>query len=49
MPGGPPVIAQILKGMKDGRLTISNLKSSVENLLRMTGRVQKEGAGKQTD
>lgn len=49
MPGGPPVIAQILKGMKDGRLTISNLKSSVENLLRMTGRVQKEGTGKQED
>lgn len=40
MPGGPPVIAQILDGLQNGRLTRSDMEMAVENLLRMTGRVQ---------
>lgn len=33
MPGGPPVIGQILKGIKEGRLYRSDLEAAVRNLL----------------
>lgn len=35
MPGGPPVIAQILKGYQDGRVTRTQLEAAVMNLLNM--------------
>lgn len=35
MPGGPPVIAQILNGYKEGRVTRRQLETAVENLLLM--------------
>lgn len=33
MPGGPPVIRQILKGLEDGRVTRADLESAVRHLL----------------
>lgn len=33
MPGGPPVIAQILKGFREGRLTRAQLETAVAHLL----------------
>ena len=33
MPGGPPVIAQIQKGFKEGRLSRAQLETAVGNLL----------------
>lgn len=33
MPGGPPVIAQVLAGYKEGRVTEEELRKAVENLL----------------
>lgn len=35
MPGGPPVIAQILKGLEENRVTRENLERSVDRLLKM--------------
>ncbi|MCM1144698.1 MAG: glycoside hydrolase family 3 C-terminal domain-containing protein [Blautia sp.] len=37
MPGGPPVIAQILKGLEEGRVTRDAMEKAVRNLLKMTG------------
>lgn len=42
MPGGPPVIRQILKGMSEGRVTRNDMERSVENLLRMIKHVEPE-------
>ena len=39
MPGGPPVIRQILKGYNEGRVTRSELESAVSHLLDMSGRI----------
>lgn len=39
MPGGPPVIAQILQGYEQGRVTRPQLETAVANLLRMCERV----------
>lgn len=36
MPGGPPVIAQILQGYREGRVSRENLERSVMRLLFMT-------------
>lgn len=33
MPGGPPVIKQILKGLEDGRLTKEEMIEAVSNFL----------------
>ena len=33
MPGGPPVIAQVLAGLEDGRVTREEMCVAVENLL----------------
>ncbi|MCM1267738.1 MAG: glycoside hydrolase family 3 C-terminal domain-containing protein [Bacteroidales bacterium] len=41
MPGGPPVIAQLQKGLAEGRVTRDDMEKAVGNLLKMTGRVQK--------
>lgn len=47
MPGGPPVIRQILKGYQEGRVTRSELERAVRHLLAMVGKTkQKEGIGK---
>lgn len=40
MPGGPPVIAQILQGYQEGRVTLEKLKSAVCHLLYMTEKIQ---------
>ncbi len=37
MPGGPPVIAQIQQGLKDGRLTRAHLETAVGHLLATIG------------
>ena len=39
MPGGPPVIAQILKGLEEGRLTRRDLETAVGHLLSMVRRL----------
>lgn len=39
MPGGPPVIAQILKGLEEGRLTRRDLETAVGHLLSMVKRL----------
>ncbi|MCM1155489.1 MAG: glycoside hydrolase family 3 C-terminal domain-containing protein [Roseburia sp.] len=39
MPGGPPVIAQIMKGLEEGRVTRKELEKAVGKLLRMIGSV----------
>lgn len=38
MPGGPPVIAQILKGYEQGRVTRNDMERAVARLLTMTAR-----------
>ena len=35
MPGGPPVIHQILKGLQEGRVTRENMENAVRHLLVM--------------
>ena len=40
MPGGPPVIAQILEGYQEGRVLKKNLESAVCHLLYMTERTR---------
>ena len=35
MPGGPPVIAQILKGYEEGRVTRKEMEEAAGHLLRM--------------
>lgn len=40
MPGGPPVIAQILQGFREGRVSLEQLESAVYHLLYMTEKVQ---------
>lgn len=46
MPGGPPVIRQILRGYQEGRVTRSELERAVWHLLAITkGTKQKEGIG----
>ena len=39
MPGGPPIIAQILKGLEEGRVTRKELESAVGHLLSMVKRL----------
>lgn len=39
MPGGPPVIAQILKGLEEGRLTRREMETAVGHLLSMVKRL----------
>ena len=34
MPGGPPVIAQVLKGYEEGRVTVDKMKEAVAHLLK---------------
>lgn len=44
MPGGPPVIRQILKGYQEGRVTRAEMELAVSHLLKMvrkTGRMEK--------
>ncbi|MCM1488669.1 MAG: fibronectin type III-like domain-contianing protein, partial [Firmicutes bacterium] len=41
MPGGPPVIEQILKGLENGRLVRSDLERAVSHLLVMLKRLEK--------
>lgn len=40
MPGGPPVIRQILKGYEEGRVTRQELEQAVRHLLLMTERIK---------
>ncbi len=40
MPGGPPVIAQILQGFREGRVSLEQMESAVCHLLYMTEKVQ---------
>lgn len=42
MPGGPPVIAQILKGYNEGRVSRKDLEKAVSHLLYMTAKAGKE-------
>ena len=39
MPGGPPVIAQILQGCREGRVSRKNLEDAVMHLLYMTEKI----------
>ena len=39
MPGGPPVIQQILKGLEEGRLTRQEMEAAVGHLLSMVKRL----------
>lgn len=39
MPGGPPVIRQLLAGLREGRVTRSNLERTARRLYRLTRRV----------
>lgn len=41
MPGGPPVIAQIFRGLEEGRLTRREMELAVGHLLSMVGRLKK--------
>lgn len=41
MPGGPPVIAQILKGYEEGRVGRRELERSVNRLLEVTGKCRR--------
>ena len=41
MPGGPPVIAQILQGYEEGRVSRKEMEEAVRHLLLMTGRVRR--------
>lgn len=41
MPGGPPVIRQILAGLREGRVTRSDLERTARRLYRLTRRVGK--------
>jgi len=41
MPGGPPVIRQILEGLEEGRINRKELERSAFRLIRITGRVGK--------
>lgn len=47
MPGGPPVISQILKGYEDGRVTLSELRTAAAHLLSfvMKTKSQENAAG----
>ena len=40
MPGGPPVIRQILKGYEEGRVTREELEQAVRHLLIMIKRIR---------
>ncbi|WP_455616796.1 glycoside hydrolase family 3 protein [Eisenbergiella sp.] len=40
MPGGPPVIAQILKGLQEKRVTREQMETAVGHLLEMLGRLR---------
>ncbi|MCM1561574.1 MAG: glycoside hydrolase family 3 C-terminal domain-containing protein [Butyrivibrio sp.] len=42
MPGGPPVITQIRKGLEEGRVTRDDMEEAVRNLLKMLTRVQEK-------
>ena len=42
MPGGPPVIRQILKGYKEGRVTRKEMETAAGHLLRMLRRIQED-------
>ena len=39
MPGGPPVIMQILQGYREGRMSRENLEDAVGHLLYMTEKI----------
>ena len=41
MPGGPPVIRQILKGYEEGRVTREQMETAAGHLLRMLRRIQR--------
>ena len=41
MPGGPPVIAQIITGCQEGRVTRTQLEAAVGHLLFMIDNIQK--------
>ena len=41
MPGGPPVIQQILEGLKDNRVTREEMEKAVSHLMTMLRRVQR--------
>ncbi len=41
MPGGPPVIAQILQGYEEGRVSRKEMEEAVRHLLLMAGRVRR--------
>ncbi len=43
MPGGPPVIAQILQGYREGRVSRDAMEEAVTRLLYMTHKVRKGG------
>ncbi|MDE6941897.1 MAG: beta-glucosidase, partial [Lachnospiraceae bacterium] len=43
MPGGPPVIAQILRGYQEGRVSREAMEEAVTRLLYMTHKVRKGG------
>ena len=34
MPGGPPVIAQVLKGYEEGRVTLNEMRTAAANLMK---------------
>lgn len=42
MPGGPPVIRQILKGYEEGRVTRKEMETAAGHLLRMLRRIQED-------
>ena len=44
MPGGPPVIVQILKGYEEGRVTREELQQAVSHLLSLLKRFGRYGA-----
>lgn len=49
MPGGPPVIAQILKGLEEGRVTRQELELAVGHLLSMLASLGRYGENHQED
>ena len=42
MPGGPPVIRQILKGLKEGRVTREEMERAVSHLLSMMRKINSD-------
>ena len=44
MPGGPPVIRQILKGYQEGRVTRADMELAVSHLLAMVRKTRRTGS-----